>query len=164
KEPKESKEGYGNSYFGQCCLLARRLVEVGVPFVEVYLPEWDTHDPNRAGAIKNVTMPQLDMAMAGLVRDLKDRGLLDNTLVIWMGEFGRTPKVKAGGGRDHYSKAWSTAIFGGGIKGGQVIGRTDKNGSTVEDRPISVMDFMATVCKILAIDPHKRNLVRGERP
>ncbi len=164
KEPESARKGYGDSYFGKCCLLARRLVEAGVPFVEIYLPEWDTHDPNRAGVIKNTTMPALDLAMSNLVLDLKQRGLLDDTLVVWMGEFGRTPKVKAGGGRDHFARAWSTAMFGGGIKGGQVIGRTDKTGSTVEDRPVSVQDFMATVCTILGIDPLKRNLVRGERP
>jgi uncharacterized protein (DUF1501 family) len=102
--------------------------------------------------------------MSNLVLDLKQRGLRDDTLIVWMGEFGRTPKVKQGGGRDHFARAWSTALFGGGIKGGQVIGRTDANGTTVEDRPVSVQDFMATICTILGIDPLKRNLVRGERP
>lgn len=164
KEPAASREAYGNSYFGKCCLLARRLVEVGVPFVEVYLPEWDTHDQNRAGAIKNLTMPQLDVAMAQLVKDLKDRGLLDTTLVVWMGEFGRTPRVKNGGGRDHFSRAWNTVLFGGGIKGGQVIGKTDATGSAVTERPIGVADFMATICSILRIDYNKCLTARGDRP
>jgi len=163
KEPTTSREAFGNSYFGQCCLLARRLVEVGVPFVEIYLPEWDTHDKNRAQTIKNVTMPQLDQAMANLIVDLKQHGLLDDTLVVWMGEFGRTPKVKDGGGRDHFSRAWSTVLFGGGIKGGQVVGRTDKSGASVGDRPISVADFMATICKVVNVDPGKHVLIRGER-
>ena len=106
----------------------------------------------------------MDTALAALLRDLEGRGLLDTTLVIWMGEFGRTPRVSPGGGRNHYSRAWSSVLFGGGIKGGQVVGRTDKTGSTVVDRPIGVADFMATVCALLGINPEKRLLAPGDRP
>lgn len=159
-DPK-TPDAKGMKDFGKGCLLARRLVEVGVPFVEVVLQSWDTHQNNfaRTKALSEV----LDSAMSTLVEDLAERGLLDDTLVIWMGEFGRTPKMQtsvmvgSGPGRDHFARAWSTAMFGGGIPGGQVIGRTDTIGGTVEDRPVSAADFMATVCGILGIDWRKLN-------
>ncbi|HSI33033.1 MAG: DUF1501 domain-containing protein [Phycisphaerae bacterium] len=143
--------------FGQGCLMARRLVEAGVPFVEVVMGDgvgWDTHRDNfpRVRALSQ----ECDAAMAGLITDLQSRGLLDSTLVVWMGEFGRTPQC-TGGGRNHWSKAWSSVLIGGGIKGGQVIGRTDRTGSTVEDRPISVPDFLGTVCTVLGIDYKRKN-------
>jgi hypothetical protein len=147
--------------FGKGCLLARRLVEVGVPFVEVVLTGWDTHANNAAG-VKKVS-EVLDPAWGALIEDLKDRGLLDSTLVIWMGEFGRTPKINPNGGRDHFGRAWSTVLMGGGIKGGQVIGRTDKSGGTVEERPVTAPDFLATVCEILGIDSRKNNEGPGGR-
>jgi uncharacterized protein (DUF1501 family) len=105
--------------------------------------------------------------MSQLITDLKDRGLLDTTLIIWMGEFGRTPNINQRGakpGRDHYPRAWSSVLMGGGIKGGQVIGKTDKEGATVIERPISGIDFMATVCKILGIDYNKQNQTNIGRP
>jgi Protein of unknown function (DUF1501) len=147
--------------FGKGCLLARRLVEVGLPFVEVVLTGWDTHQNNAANVKRNCEV--LDPAMSTLIEDLKERGLLDSTLVIWMGEFGRTPKINPSAGRDHFGRAWSTALFGGGIKGGQVIGRTDKLGATVEERPVTAADFMATVCEILGIDSRKNNQGPGGR-
>lgn len=156
-EPESSKSAYGGTKFGEGCLLARRLVEVGVPFVEVTLGGWDTHQDNFTKVKSN--SGQVDPAMSTLIKDLKDRGMLDSTLVIWMGEFGRTPKINQRGpkpGRDHYPKAWSSVLMGGGIKGGQVIGRTDKEGATVEERPVSTIDFMATVCKALGIDYNKK--------
>jgi hypothetical protein len=157
-----NEPGYnGLKDFGKGCLLARRLVEVGVPFVEVVLTGWDTHANNFAGTKR--TSEVLDPAWSALIEDLKDRGLLDSTLVIWMGEFGRTPKINPNGGRDHWGRAWSTVLMGGGIKGGQVIGRTDQNGATVEDRPVTAADFMATICQILAIDWNKRNTGPGLR-
>jgi uncharacterized protein (DUF1501 family) len=155
QEPASVREAYGTSDFGRGCMLARRLVEAGVPFIEVYLPNWDTHEKRVVDEIK-AKMPHLDTAMAALVSDLADRGLLGSTLIVWMGEFGRTPRVNNNGGRDHYSQAWSTVLLGGGIKGGQVIGKTDAQGTRVEDRPVSVKDFMATVCHALGIDPNKR--------
>jgi uncharacterized protein (DUF1501 family) len=163
KEPASSKEAYGDSYFGQGCLLARRLVEVGVPFVEVYLPDWDTHFKERVQRNWKQSMPQLDVGLSALISDLHTRGMLDNTLVVWMGEFGRTPKVNNRAGRDHYSKAWSTVLFGGGVKGGQVIGKTDELGGTVKERPVNVPDFFATVCCALGINHNKVVTVR-DRP
>jgi hypothetical protein len=163
REPAASRAAYGDSDFGQGCLLARRLVEVGVPFVEVYLPDWDAHDKVAVGKVKRL-MPQLDQGLSTLVRDLADRGLLDSTLLIWMGEFGRTSRINKDGGRDHQNRAWSSVLIGGGIKGGQVIGKTDRLGATVADRPVSEVDFLATVCKVLGIDYAKRNTTPGGRP
>jgi len=164
-EPTAVKAAYGNSRFGESCLLARRLIEVGVSFVEVTLGGWDTHQDNFA-RVKNLS-GQVDPALSALVKDLKERGLLDNTLVVWMGEFGRTPKINARGakpGRDHYPRAWSSVLAGGGIKGGQVIGKTDKEGAVVADRPISAQDFLSTVCKVLKINFNKQNSAPGGRP
>ena len=131
---------------------------MGVPFVEVFSPGWDTHQDN-FNRVKKLS-GQIDTPIAALVADLDARGLLDSTLVIWMGEFGRTPKIttKAGAaGRGHYPRAWSTVLFGGGIPGGQVIGKTDKEGAEVIERPIAALDFLATVCTILGIDHTKQN-------
>jgi hypothetical protein len=147
--------------FGRGCLLARRLVEVGVPFVEVVLTGWDTHANNAAGTRR--VSEVLDPAWSALIEDLRDRRLLDNTLVIWMGEFGRTPRINPQAGRDHFGRAWSTVLMGGGIRAGQVIGRTDRLGATVEERPVTAPDFMATVCEILGIDSTKTNTGPGGR-
>lgn len=148
------REKYGDNRFGQGCLLARRLIEVGVPFVEVYLANWDTHEKKSADAI-TASMPHLDQGMSALLGDLHERGMLDDTLIIWMGEFGRSPRTNNNGGRDHYAKAWTSMLMGGGIKGGQTIGKTDASGSSVVDRPISVYDLMASVCNILGINGAK---------
>lgn len=147
--------------FGQGCLMARRLVEAGVPFIEVVMGDgvgWDTHRDNfpRVRALSQ----ECDMAMGALVTDLKSRGLLDSTLVVWMGEFGRTPQC-TGGGRNHWSRAWSSVLIGGGIKGGQVVGKTDRDGASVVERPISVPDFLATVCTILGVDYKRKNRPPG---
>lgn len=166
-EPSKVRESYGNHAFGKGCLLARRLVEAGVPFVEVYHSPtpggWDSHTGVRYQEVKTMTMPQLDQGMSSLITDLAERGLLQDTLVIWMGEFGRTPKVNKDRGRDHYGRAWSSVLLGGGVKGGKVIGRTDKQGGTVEDRPVSAVDFMATVCNLLGVDTEKTVDIK-ERP
>lgn len=160
------KTGGGNTgSFGQGCLMGRRLVEAGVPFVEVVMGDgvgWDTHRDNfpRVRALSQ----ECDRAMSALVEDLHQRGLLDTTLVVWMGEFGRTPQ-STGGGRNHWSKAWSSVLIGGGIKGGQVVGRTDANAAAVAERPISATDFLGTVCTILGIDHTKKNHPPGvDRP
>ena len=151
--------------FGQGCLMARRLVEAGVPFVEVVMGDgvgWDTHRDNfpRTRALSL----ECDAAMSALVTDLESRGLLDSTLVVWMGEFGRTPQC-TGGGRNHWSRAWSSVLIGGGLRGGQVVGRTDRKGAEVVDRPISVPDFLGTVCATLGIDYERKNYPPGvERP
>jgi hypothetical protein len=169
EEKPALRDAYGRNLFGQGCLLARRLVERGVPFVEVTLGGvnggafgWDTHNNNfeRVKQLSEV----LDSAWAALMRDLKERGLLDSTLIIWMGEFGRTPTINQGAGRDHFPTAWSTVLAGGGIKGGGAAGRTSKDGSAVEERPVSAQDFLATVCEALGIDPLKQNQSNVGRP
>ena len=162
EEQKELRAAYGRNGFGQGCLLARRLVERGVPFVEVTLGGWDTHD-NNFEAVKALCQT-LDPAWATLTADLKERGLLDSTLVVWMGEFGRTPVINPRQGRDHFPRAWSVVLGGGGVKGGSVVGRTGKDGMAVEDRPVSVPDLLATVCLALGIDPAKQNLSNVGRP
>ena len=162
QELDQTRDRYGRNKFGQGCLLARRLVENGVSFVEVGLTGWDTHMDN-TGKVKNLSAT-LDPAMAALISDLQSSGLLDSTLVVWMGDFGRTPHLGKRGGRDHYPKAWTTVLAGAGMKTGQVIGRTDKQGAIVEDRPTSAIDFMATVCKALDIDYTENFIARGNRP
>jgi hypothetical protein len=166
EEPVKLRDTYGRNQFGQGCLLARRLVERGVPFVEVTLGGWDTHQDN-FNQVKRLSQT-LDPAWAALMKDLKDRGLLDTTLIVWMGEFGRTPQIQKGrgqgGGRDHFPNAWSTVMAGGGIKGGQVVGKTSPDGMRVEDRPVPVADFLATVCLALGIDHTKQNQSNVGRP
>jgi hypothetical protein len=164
-EPAASRAAYGSSKFGEGCLMARRLIESGVSFAEVTLGGWDTHQ-NNFERVRQLSS-QVDPAMSALTRDLKDRGLLDSTLIIWMGEFGRTPRINSRGalpGRDHYPKAWSSVMIGGGIRGGQVIGKTDADAGTVTERPVNTLDFMATVCRILGIDHDKQNQANNGRP
>jgi uncharacterized protein (DUF1501 family) len=165
QEPASSREAYGSGRFGDGCLLARRLVETGVSFVEVTLGGWDTHQ-NNFDRVKQLSR-QVDPAMTALVTDLKQRGLLDSTLIVWMGEFGRTPRINSRGakpGRDHYPRAWSSLMIGGGIKGGQVVGKTDKEGAAVVERSISALDFLATVCEVLGINWKKQNQTPIGRP
>jgi hypothetical protein len=169
EEAPKLRDAYGRNLFGQGCLLARRLVERGVPFVEVTLgslqqvPEgWDTHQ-NNFDQVKKLCKV-LDDAWAALMEDLKQHGLLDTTLVVWMGEFGRTPKINQAKGRDHFPGAWSTVLAGGGIKGGQVIGKTSADGMTVTDRQMSVPDFLATVCHAVGVDHMKQNPSNVGRP
>ncbi len=156
------RDRYGRNRFGQGCLLARRLVERGVPFVEVTLGGWDTHDRNfdQVKALCEV----LDPAWSTLTDDLNDRGLLESTLVVWAGEFGRTPGINPRVGRDHYPVSWSVVLGGGGIKGGQAIGRTGKDGMLVEDRPTNVPDLLSTIALAIGIDPTKQNLSNVGRP
>ena len=169
EEPGELRDRYGRNLFGQGCLLARRLVERGVPFVEVSLATagnvalgWDTHANNFDGVRRLSEV--LDPAWATLMEDLKTRGLLDSTLIVWMGEFGRTPKINGNRGRDHWANSWTSVLAGGGIKGGQVIGKTSADGTTVEERPVRVEDFLATVALGLGIDIKKQNNSNVGRP
>jgi hypothetical protein len=167
EEPSAVRDAYGRSLFGQGCLLARRLVERGVPFVEVTLAGdngagWDTHAQNFD--IVRLLSQVLDPAWGTLMSDLEVRGLLDSTLIVWMGEFGRTPKINPQQGRDHYPTAWSTVLAGGGIRGGQAVGKTSPDGMEVVERPTSVPDFLATVCLALGIDPLKQNVSNVGRP
>src|SRR5262245_6189520 len=165
QEKSETKSAYGGNRFGDGVLMARRLVEVGIPFVEVNLGGWDTHQDNFA-RVKTLS-GTVDSALSALIKDLKDHGLLDSTLVIWMGEFGRTPHINTRGakpGRDHYPRAWSLMMFGGGIKGGTLYGKTDKEGASVEDGKTTAQDFLATVCELMGIDYTKENETPTKRP
>ncbi|HEV3262266.1 MAG TPA: DUF1501 domain-containing protein [Gemmataceae bacterium] len=167
QEPAKLRDAYGRNKFGQGCLLARRLVERGVPFIEVSLGGdngigWDTHS-NNFEKVHELSQA-LDAGWATLVDDLKARGLLDSTLIVWMGEFGRTPIINGDKGRDHFPNAWTAVLGGGGIKGGQVIGKTSANGEGIEQRPVSVPDLLATVCLALGIDATQLNQSNVGRP
>jgi hypothetical protein len=170
EESSATHDAYGRNPFGQGCLLARRLVERGVPFVEVTLSSvdgnnglgWDTHAQNFDAVEKLCGV--LDAGWSTLMNDLRTRGLLDSTLIVWMGEFGRTPKINENAGRDHFPNAWSTVLAGGGIRGGQAIGNTGADGEMVKDRPVNVPDLLATVIKALGIDPSKANTLDIGRP
>jgi Protein of unknown function (DUF1501) len=162
KEKAAVRDSYGRNLFGQGCLLARRLVERQVPFVEVALDGWDTHGQN-AATVRSLSQT-VDAAWAGLMRDLKERGLLDTTLIVWMGEFGRTPKFPRADGRDHWPNSFSAVLAGGGIKGGQVIGDTGSDGEGIKERPVTVPEFLATICQALGIDHQKQNLSNVGRP
>lgn len=162
EEPAAIRDKYGRSRFGQGCLLARRLVERGVSFVEVTLEGWDTHADNFA-QVKRLS-ETLDPAWSTLVDDLRERGLLDSTMIVWMGEFGRTPKINGTTGRDHFPLAWSTVLGGGKIKGGQVVGDTGKAGTEVVSRPVKTPDLYATLCAGLGINPENENISPEGRP
>jgi uncharacterized protein (DUF1501 family) len=162
REPGRTREAYGRSAFGQGCLMARRLVEAGVTFVEVQSNGWDTHG-NELPALKKL-IPPVDQGMAALLTDLKARGMLERTLVIWMGEFGRTPRINLTAGRDHYPQAFNVALAGAGIHGGRVIGTTDKESAEVVERPVTVPDLFCTFYKALGINPRKENQSNVGRP
>ncbi len=156
---------YGRTTFGQSCLVARRLVERGVPYVTINYRGWDTHKDNFGAMRQN--LPQMDNGFATLLQDLSDRGLLDSTIVWWGGEFGRTPKIgweaPWNGGRSHYGKVFSTVVAGGGFKGGQILGSSDAKGEEVKDRPVYPVDFIGSMYDLLGIDsnaklPHPQGL------
>ncbi|MBX3422483.1 MAG: DUF1501 domain-containing protein [Pirellulaceae bacterium] len=149
-EPLAVRERYGDSAFGRGCLMARRLVETGVPFVEVDLGGWDNHQ-GIFPILQNQRLPVLDQAMSALVEDLAQRELLKDTAVIWMGEFGRTPSINGNAGRDHYARAWSAVLGGAGMRGGLAIGETDQEGRAVTSQPYSSEDLMSTICHALGI-------------
>ncbi len=162
EEPEPIRDAYGRTPFGQGCLLARRLVQAGVTFIEVRSNGWDTHAQNHEKVGKNAS--QVDPGFATLVTDLKQRGMLDQTLVVWMGEFGRTPKINANAGRDHFPKVFNVALAGGGVKGGQVIGSSDTAGTEVKDHPVTVPDLLASLCHSLKVDPAKEMMSPIGRP
>lgn len=162
-EPKAVRERYGEDSFGRGCLMARRLVEVGVPFVEVNLGGWDNHQ-NVFQTLENNRLPTLDRAMSALVDDLEQRGMLENTVVLWMGEFGRTPRINGNSGRDHWARSWSVVAGGGGLKPGIAIGKTNEDGTRVEGQSHSAEDLMATVCKTLGISLESTFTSRNGRP
>ena len=161
QESNAVRNRYGRKSVGQCCLLARRLVERGVPFITVNFKGWDTHDDLYTRLKEGFTgakvpvglIPSLDLALSALIDDLQDRRLLDETLIVVMGEFGRTPKLNTRGGRDHWPRVFSVALAGGGVQGGQVIGSSDAVGESPLDRPVTPSDLMATIYSLLGIDP-----------
>lgn len=162
EEPIAVREAYGMNKFGQGCLMARRLVEAGVKFVEVSLDGWDTHQNNfeRTKELLNL----VDPAFAMLLKDLSERHLLDETIVLWLGEFGRTPRINNNDGRDHHTNGWATVVAGGGTRGGQVIGGTNEDGSEVVSGAVGVPDLFASLCFALGIDPDEENYSRSGRP
>jgi uncharacterized protein (DUF1501 family) len=162
EEPAAVKAAYGDTNFGRGCLMARRLVESGVRFVEVVQDGWDTHQDN-FGRTERL-LKQVDPAMATLIRELDERRLLDTTLVIWMGEFGRTPRINSNDGRDHYPQAWSAVLAGGGARRGVAYGQTDAEGARVADKPVTVPDFFATLATLLGMDPRKSFMTPVGRP
>lgn len=154
EEPAKLRDEYGRNTFGQSCLLARRMVEAGVRCISINNGGWDTHTDN-FNALKNGLLPPLDMGYSALINDLKQRGMLDTTLVICMGEFGRTPRInyaKDRPGRDHWPSAMSVVVSGGGLKMGQVIGSTNAKGEHPKDQPLTVNDLWATMFSHLGID------------
>ncbi|MCA9144008.1 MAG: DUF1501 domain-containing protein, partial [Planctomycetales bacterium] len=160
-EPQAIRDLYGPTLFGEQTLVARRLIEAGTPFVKVSRAWWDSHGQNFETHLELVT--ELDHVMSGLLDDLEQRGLLDNTLVITMSEFGRTPSINASLGRDHFASAWSVSLTGCGIKGGSVYGKSDEDGQTVADGEIGAAELFATIFHALGID-HEKEYYVGVRP
>ncbi len=162
QEKPKIREAYGDNRFGQGCLLAARLVASGVRCVEVALGGWDTHQENFE-RLKGLSAT-LDQGFATLISDLKRRGLLDTTIILWAGEFGRTPKINPNAGRDHFPRAWSCVLAGGGLNTGQVIGATSADGMEVADRPVKVPELMATIQNRMGIDHEKTLISPNGRP
>ncbi len=169
EERTNVRDAYGRGQFGQACLMARRMVERGVPFVEVTLgsfvagsANWDTHQNNFA-TVKQLS-EQLDSGWSALMRELGERGLLDTTTILWMGEFGRTPGINKDTGRDHFPSAWTCVFAGGGIQGGAVYGKTSADGATVEEGKADAGDVLATLCAALGIPPDTENTSDVGRP
>lgn len=167
-ESDKVKEAYGRGQFGQGCLMARRLIERGVPFIEIALRGsgaifgWDTHQQN-FDRVKSLSA-ELDAGWSTLMTELRQRGLFESTTILWLGEFGRTPTINSNGGRDHFPKAWTTVLAGGGIQGGQAFGRTSAEGSTVEENQVDVPDVLATLCRAVGVDPATQNISDLGRP
>ncbi|MGL6095844.1 MAG: DUF1501 domain-containing protein [Fimbriiglobus sp.] len=151
KEQAELADRYGNNGFGRGCLLAKKLVEAGVGCVEVSLGGWDMHA--QIGTALDRQLPILDGGMGSLVEDLTQSGKIKDTVIVWMGEFGRTPRINQNGGRDHFPRAWSVVVGGGNIKGGQAYGSTNMDGSEVKDNPTKIGDLFATLYAGLGLDP-----------
>lgn len=162
QEPADVKTAYGASNFGMGCLLARRLVEEGVRYVEVNLGGWDTHQENFEQLSEK--LPDVDKAISALLTDLAKRGMLENTLVVQTSEFGRTPKINERDGRDHYPKCFSCMLAGGGVKGGQVYGQSDEKAAAVKDKPVTPQDLNATIAYALGIPHNKQIFSKIGRP
>ncbi|MEM8732854.1 MAG: DUF1501 domain-containing protein, partial [Planctomycetota bacterium] len=168
QEDDAVRRRYGTDTFGQGCLMARRLIERGVPVVEVSLSDglaglsWDTHADNFT-AVKRLS-ERLDRSWSQLMLDLEASGLLEDTTIAWMGEFGRTPKINEMGGRDHFPNAWSCVLAGGGIQGGAIVGKTSKDGMEVANRPVTAPDLLATLSAAVGVDPETENMTEDQRP
>jgi len=156
QEKDDLRDRYGRTTFGQACLLARRLVECGVPYITINYKGWDTHKQHFQTMRRK--LPEMDKGMATLLQDLADHGLLESTIVWWSGEFGRTPRVQWeppwSGGRGHYGKVFSAVVAGGGFKGGRVVGASDARGETVQQRPVYPCDLIGSMYELLGIDPN----------
>src|SRR5688500_18125923 len=177
-EPEPVREAYGRTTYGQGCLLARRLVEAGTKFVTVYFSEsiggqstesggWDTHGFNNTRMypiIEKYHLPITEQTLPTLLNDLEDRGLLDDTLVVWMGEFGRTPRINDNASRDHWPQCYTTLLAGGGVKRGFVYGASDKHGAYPTENPVRPDDLAATIYHLLGIDPHTEIYNAVKRP
>ena len=162
EEDQPVRESYGKGTFGQGCLMARRLVERGVSCVEVTLDGWDSH-ANNFDQVKELSK-QLDRGIASLLKDLRQRGLLQNTLVVCQGEFGRTPRINGQAGRDHWPATWAMMLAGAGIRGGQVVGRTSADGTKLESKPTRTADLLATIFRSIGLDSRKQNISNVGRP
>lgn len=169
EEPTKVREAYGKGMFGQGCLMARRLVERGASFVEITLGSsttgnfgWDTHN-NNFEAVAALSA-ELDSGWATLMTELQERGLLESTTIMWMGEFGRTPQINAAAGRDHFPQAWTSVLAGGGIAGGQAYGRTTPDGMNVDQGKVGVEQLLATLCAALGVPPGTENIANTGRP
>ncbi|MBV8878534.1 MAG: DUF1501 domain-containing protein, partial [Planctomycetaceae bacterium] len=162
KEPDPVRKLYGETPLGRAALLARRLVQTGVRFVEIQYGSWDTHSDNFGGHKR--LMADIDTPYAALLEDLGKTGMLQDTMVLLMTEFGRTPRINVGQGRDHWSKNWCACLAGGGIAGGRVIGRTNEFGLEIEDRPVGIPDLYATLYHAFGVDTDKKYLTPGARP
>lgn len=162
REAPAVRQKYGEGQFSLGCLMARRLVEAGVPFVEVMQPGWDTHQQNLERVKKLAA--DLDRGMSALIADLDARGMLDSTLIVWIGDFGRTPTINSDGGRDHYPQVTPAVLAGAGVRGGQVIGTTDHDGVNVSDGKVTVPDLYASIARALGIDPDKQRMSPAGRP
>jgi hypothetical protein len=166
REPQKVRDRYGPTAFAQNCLLGRRLVEAGVPMVTLYSVgnrDWDTHGANFAN-LKNTLLPPMDQGMSALLEDLDQRGLLDETLVVWMGDMGRTPRINKDAGRDHWSFCYSVVLAGAGVKGAQVYGSSDRSAAYPSTNPVSPADIAATIYHCLGIDPRAKVTDQEGRP
>ena len=162
QEPDKLRAAYGQNAFGQGCLMARRLVETGVPFVEVTLGGWDTHRDN-FNKTKELC-GRLDPGFSTLVRDLRDRKLLDSTLIVWTGDFGRTPRINGNDGRDHFPRAWTTLLAGGGVGKGVVVGQTGPSGGDPKGRVVKAADLFTTIGQLAGLDGSVENISKAGRP
>jgi hypothetical protein len=171
QEKNELRDRYGRNTFGQACLMARRLVEKGVPYVTINYKGWDTHKTHFQ--IMRRKLPELDKGFATLLQDLSERGLLESTIIWWSGEFGRTPKVQWeapwNGGRNHFGRVFSSVVAGGGFKGGQIVGASDAKGEEVKDRPVYPCDLIGSMYELMGIDgnaklPHPQGTLARVTP